>query len=176
MRGGALLNTDWIVPVLIAGVVGYGLLQRVGVYDSFVRGAGKGLKTAISVLPCLVAVMVAVEMMKASGALQLLSRFLSGPLSFLGLPAEVAPLVVVRPFSGMAALGMLDDIYRSSGPDSAAARTASVIMGSTETLFYTVAIYFGSVGIKKTRHTVPAAMVSFLVSILLSGILAAVFQ
>ena len=166
-----MLNTDWLVPMILAAVIGYGLIQRTGVYDAFVRGAGKGLKTAISVLPCLVAVMVAVEMMKASGTLALLCNLLARPMALFGLPGEVAPLVVVRPFSGMAALGILDDIYRTTGPDSHAARTASVIMGSTETVFYTVAIYYGSVGIKKSRHTIPAALVSLLASIVISGLL-----
>jgi spore maturation protein B len=114
---------------------------------------------------------VAVEMLKASGALALLCNLLGVPLGFFGLPADVAPLVVVRPFSGMAALSMLDDIYKRLGPDSASARVASVIMGCTETLFYTVAIYFGSVGIKKSRHTIAAALVSLLAGVIISGIL-----
>lgn len=165
------MSTDWLVPVIISFVVGYGLLQRTGVYDSFLRGAAKGWNTAVSVLPAIAAVMIGVNMLKGSGALDLLCTWLSKPLAFFGLPAEVAPLVIVRPFSGMAALGMLEDIYKSYGPDSTAARVASVIMGSTETLFYTVAIYFGSVGIRRGRHTVAAAMVSFLAAVLLSGLL-----
>jgi len=165
------LNSDWLIPLLIAAVVAWGMTQHTPVYDSFVRGAGKGIKTAVSVLPCLVAVMVSVEMMKASGALDLLCGLLAWPLGFLGVPKEVAPLVVVRPFSGMAALGVLDDVYRSTGADSHAARVASVIMGSTETLFYTVAIYFGSVGIKNSRHTIPVSLISLLVSIVMAGIL-----
>jgi spore maturation protein B len=165
------LSTDWLVPVIIAGVVGYGLLMRTGVYDSFLRGAAKGWNTAVSVLPAIAAVMIAVAMLKGSGALDLLCALLARPLAFLGLPAEVAPLVIVRPFSGMAALGMLEDLYKTQGPDSAAARVASVIMGSTETIFYTVAVYYGSVGIRKGRHTVAAAMVSFLAAVLLSGML-----
>jgi spore maturation protein B len=165
------MSSDWIIPVLIALVVAWGAMKGTPVYDSFVRGAGKGIKTAVSVLPCLVAVMVAVQMMKASGALDLLCALLAKPLAFLGLPADVAPLVVVRPFSGMAALSILDGIYNTAGPDSAAARTASVIMGCTETLFYTVAIYYGSVGIKNSRHTIPAALASLLAGVVLSGIL-----
>lgn len=165
------MSTDWLVPVIIAGVVGYGLIVRTGVYDSFLRGAAKGWSTAVSVLPAIAAVMIAVSMLKASGALDLLCALLAKPLEYLGLPPEVAPLVIVRPFSGMAALGMLEDTYKTYGPDSPAARVASVIMGSTETLFYTVAIYFGSVGIRRGRHTVAAAMVSFLTAVVLSGIL-----
>ena len=165
------MNTDWLIPAIRALVVAFGLIRRAPVYDSFVRGAGKGLKTAFSVLPCLTAIMVAVEMLKASGALGLLCQLLAAPLGFLGVPAEAAPLVVVRPFSGMAALGMLEDVLRGSGPDSLAGRVASAIMGSTETLFYTVAIYFGAVGIQGTRHTIPAALVSLIVSIVASGIL-----
>ena len=165
------MSTDWLIPLIMAAVVGYGLVQRTGVYDSFLRGAAKGWHTAVSVLPAIAAVMVAVSMLKASGALELLCALLARPLAFLGLPAEVAPLVIVRPFSGMAALGMLEETYKTYGPDSEASRVASVIMGSTETLFYTVAIYFGSVGIKKGRHTIAAAMVSFLAAVVLSGVL-----
>lgn len=165
------LSSDWVVPVIIALVLAWGLLKGTPVYDSFLRGAGRGIKTAVSVLPCLVAVMAAVQMMKVSGALDLLCGLLAKPLSFLGLQPEVAPLVVVRPFSGMASLSILSDLYKSAGPDSPAARTASVIMGCTETTFYTVAIYFGSVGIKKTRHTIPAALVSLITGVILSGIL-----
>ncbi len=165
------MNTDWLIPVLMALVVGWGAFQRAPVYDAFVRGAEKGLRTAWSVLPCLTAVMVAVEMLKVSGALDLLCRLLAAPLGFFGVPVEVAPLVVVRPFSGMAALGMLEDVLGTNGPDSLAGRVASAIMGSTETLFYTVAIYFSSVGIRNSRHTVPAATVSLIVSVVASGIL-----
>lgn len=110
-------------------------------------------------------------MMKASGALDLLCRLLAKPLGFFGLAPDVAPLVVVRPFSGMASLSILDDLYRRLGPDSPAARTASVIMGCTETTFYTVAIYYGSIGIKKSRHTIPAALLSLLAGVVISGIL-----
>ena len=117
---------------------------------------------------------VSVEMMKASGALDLLCSLLAAPLGFLGVPREVAPLVVVRPFSGMAALGVLDDLYRSAGPDSHAARVASVIMGSTETLFYTVAVYLGSVGIKNSRHIIPVSLLCLLVSIVVAGVLCSV--
>lgn len=165
------MNSGWIIPVIILGVLSFGLARGTPVYDSFVRGAGKGIQTALSVLPCLAAVMVAVEMMKASGALGLLCALLAKPLEWLGLMPEVAPLVVVRPFSGMASLSMLDDLYRTAGPDSPAARTASAIMGCTETTFYTVAIYYGSVGIKKSRYTIPAALLCLLVGVVLSGLL-----
>lgn len=165
------MSSDWVVPIIIAGVLAWGLIKGTPVYDSFLRGGARGIKTAVSVLPCLVAVMAAVQMMKASGALDMLCGFLARPLAFLGLQPEVAPLVVVRPFSGMASLSILSDLYQRVGPDSAAARTASVIMGCTETTFYTVAIYYGSVGIKKSRHTVPAALVSLFTGVILSGIL-----
>lgn len=163
--------SGWVVPSLIALVIAWGMLRGTSVYDSFLRGAERGIKTAVQVLPCLAAVLVAVQMMKVSGMLDMLCSLLARPLEFLGLQREVAPLVVVRPFSGMASLSILDEIYKSTGPDSPAARTASVIMGCTETTFYTVAIYFGSVGIRKTRHTIPAALISLLAGVVLSGIL-----
>ena len=163
--------SEWVLPILIAAVVCWGLLRGTPVYDSFVRGAGKGVQTSLSVLPALAAIMVAVEMMKASGALELLCGLLAKPLEFIGIPADAAPLVVVRPFSGMASLSILDDLYRRLGPDAPASRVASTIMGCTETIFYTVAVYFGSVGIKKTRHTIPAALISMLAAVVMSGIL-----
>jgi spore maturation protein B len=165
------LSSEWVLPIIIALVVFWGMARGTPVYDSFVRGAGNGIKTAVSVLPCLAAVIVAVEMMKQSGALDLLCALLAWPLKFLGLPADVAPLVVVRPFSGMASLSILNDLFGRLGPDSPASRTASVIMGCTETIFYTVAVYYGTVGVKKSRYTIPAALVSLLAGVVVSGIL-----
>jgi len=110
-------------------------------------------------------------MMQASGALQLLCSLLAKPLEWAGIPADAAPLVVVRPFSGLARLPILDDLYRRLGPDAPASRVASTIMGCTETVFYTVVVYFGSIGIKNTRHTIPAALISMLAGVLMSGIL-----
>lgn len=113
--------------------------------------------------------------MKASGALELLCNLLAKPLEWLGVPADAAPLVVVRPFSGMASLSILDDLYRRLGPDSLAARVASAIMGCTETIFYTVAVYLGAVGIRKSRYAIPASLLCMLAGVIMSGLLTRLF-
>ncbi len=148
----------WMVPLAIAGIVGFGLLRGVKVFDLFVEGAKEGLTTAVSILPALVALVVAVGMFKASGGLDLLSFALEPIGKLLGLPREVIPLSLIRPISGSGAMAIFNDILRSHGPDSLAGRIASVMMGSTETTFYTIAVYYGAAGIKNTRHTIPAAL------------------
>lgn len=148
----------WMVPLAIAGIVGFGLLRGVKVFDLFVEGAKEGLTTAVNILPALVALVVAVGMFKASGGLDLLSFALEPIGKLLGLSREVIPLSLIRPISGSGAMAIFNDILRSHGPDSLAGRIASVMMGSTETTFYTIAVYYGAAGIKNTRHTIPAAL------------------
>ena len=137
----------WMVPLAIAGIVGFGLLRGVKVFDLFVEGAKEGLTTAVNILPALVALVVAVGMFKASGGLDLLSFALEPIGKLLGLPREVIPLSLIRPISGSGAMAIFNDILRSHGPDSLAGRIASVMMGSTETTFYTIAVYYGAAGI-----------------------------
>ena len=147
-----------VVPLTLCGVALYGTARRVDVYGALVQGAGSGLETLVRIVPSLVGLMTAVYMLRASGALDLAAQALSPVMERLGLPAELLPLMLVRPVSGSAALGVGAELISAYGPDSYLGRTAAVMLGSTETTFYTVAVYFGAVGVSHTRYAVPAAL------------------
>ena len=147
-----------IVPLTICGVALYGAARRVDVYGALAQGAGSGLETLVRIVPALVGLMTAVYMLRASGALDLAAQALAPLLDRVGVPAELLPLMLVRPISGSAALGVGSELITTYGPDSAVGRTAAVMLGSTETTFYTIAVYFGAAGIKRTRYAVPAAL------------------
>lgn len=147
-----------VVPLTIAGVAMYGLGRGVDVYDALVQGAGGGLEVILRIFPALVGLMTAVAMLRASGALELAAEVLAPLLDRVGLPAQLLPLMLVRPISGSAALGVGAELIQTYGPDSQLGRTAAVMLGSTETTFYTIAVYFGAVGITRTRYAVPAAL------------------
>jgi spore maturation protein B len=150
----------WAVPLLLAGIPLYALTRKVNVYAAFLEGARGGFETGVKVVPPLVAVLVALGMLRSSGALEAAARALAPLLDPLGVPASVLPLVVIRPLSGGAALGVVGDVLRSEGPDSYAGRLASVMCGSTETTFYVLAVYFGAAGITRYRHALPAALLA----------------
>jgi spore maturation protein B len=150
----------WAVPLLLAGIPLYALARGVNVYAAFLEGAKGGFETGIRIVPPLVAVLVALGMLRASGALEAAARVLAPLLDPLGVPASVLPLVVIRPLSGGAALGVVGDVLRTEGPDSYAGRLASVMCGSTETTFYVLAVYFGAAGISRYRHALPAALLA----------------
>lgn len=155
-----------LVPCLIAVVACYGAYRRVDVYDGLITGAGEGLGVVLRIVPPLIALMTAVYMLRASGALELLAGLLAPLLTAIGLPAEVVGLMLVRPISGSAALGVGAELIETYGPDTYIGRVAAVMLGSTETTFYTIAVYFGAVGIRKTRYAVPAALCADLVGFL----------
>lgn len=165
----------YAVPVIIAAIVLFGLLRKVPVFDTFVAGAKEGLRTSVSILPTLIGLIMAVSMLSASGALDLLSSLLAPASRFLGLPPQVMPLALIKPFSGSGSTAVLTQIYKDCGPDSFAGRVASVMAGSTETTFYAVAVYYGSVGIKKTRHTIPAALLGDVTACILSALAVRLF-
>ncbi len=142
----------WLIPVIILVVLLYGIIKKVPVYETFVDGAKDGLKVSVNILPYLIAIIVAVSMLRASGAIELAQNVLSGILNAINLPADILPVMIVRSLSGSAVLGVLSDIVGQHGPDSYAAKLAAVMVGSSETTFYVLAVYFGSVGIKKFRH------------------------
>ena len=148
------------VPLFIAGIVVYGIIKKVPVYEKFVEGAKQGLDTVVRILPYVVGFVFAINIFSASGCFSYLTAALSPVLSPAGIPAEVLPLALMRPFSGSASLGMLTTILNTWGPDTFIGRTASTLMGSSETLFYTTALYTGSVGVKKTRYIIPAGLIS----------------
>ncbi len=147
-----------IIPAAIFGIILYGLMHVKDIFDVFASGAKSGVELTLQILPTLVGLMVAISMLRASGAIDLLASWLSPILSLIGLPADVLPLTLLRPVSGSASLGIVTDIIKTNGPDSYAGRLASIMMGSTETTFYTVAVYYGCIGIKDIRHTIKAAL------------------
>ena len=149
---------NMIVPFTICGVALYGAFHRVDVYSSLVQGAGEGLSTLVRIVPSLVGLMTAVYMLRASGALELAALALAPLLERVGLDPELLPLMLVRPVSGAAALGVGAELMAAYGPDSRLGRMAAVMLGSTETTFYTIAVYFGAVGVTRTRYALPAAL------------------
>ena len=147
-----------LAPGIIGGVTLYALLRRVDVFSALTQGAKSGLKTVIGIFPSLAALLTAVYMLRASGALAALTDLAAPVLEALGIPPETAALIFLRPISGSGALAVGAELMERFGPDSTVGRTAAVMLGSTETTFYVIAVYFGAVGVKRSRHAVPAAL------------------
>jgi spore maturation protein SpmB len=160
----------WMIPMLIAGLVLFGWARGVKVYDALVAGAKEGFQVALRIIPYLVAILVAVGMFRASGSLGLFTAALSPITAVVGFPAEAVPMALLRPISGSGAFGVMGEILTSHGPDSYLGYLVSTMQGSTDTTFYILAVYFGAVGIRKTRHAVPAGLLADA-----AGIAAAVF-
>jgi len=156
------------IPALILFVVVYGVGKRVKIYESFVEGAKEGFNVGVRIIPYLVAMLVAVGIFRAAGAMEILASILAPVTKLIGMPAEVLPMAIVRPLSGSGALGMMSEIIKSHGPDSLIGRMVSVMMGSSETTFYVLAVYFGAVGVTKTRQAVPAGIIADVVALLAS--------
>ncbi|MGQ3892077.1 spore maturation protein [Legionella sp. CNM-4043-24] len=152
--------SNWLLLMFVAGIPLYALIKKVSVFDVFVTGARQGFETSVNIIPYLVAMMVAVGMLRASGFFDLLSALLAPLLSAIGMPSELLPLALIRPFSGSASIGIMADLIHEHGGNSFIAKTAATMMGSTETTFYVVAVYFGAVGIKRTRHAIPAGLLA----------------
>ncbi len=150
--------SDYLIPLLLAGAALYALGRRVDVFSALTTGAGEGLSVILRILPPLVALLTAVYMLRASGALTLLTQVLTPALTRIGIPPETVSLLLIRPVSGSGALAVGSEIMQTYGPDSTIGRTAAVMLGSTETTFYTIAVYYGAAGIRRTRHTIPAAL------------------
>lgn len=149
-----------VVPLVIALVGIYGVVKKIDVYDALMSGATDGIKILFNILPSLVALLTAVYMLRASGALDILTNMLSPVTTLLGIPAECAPMGILRPLSGGAALAAGTEVIKNFGPDSYVGRVASVMLGSSETTFYTIAVYFGAIRINKTRYAIPAALIA----------------
>ncbi|MCI6729217.1 MAG: nucleoside recognition domain-containing protein [Candidatus Faecousia sp.] len=167
--------TDYIIPLLLAGVALFALGKRENVYDALLEGASEGLRLLVSIVPALILLLTAVHMLRASGALEALATLLSPVFSALGIPPETAPLVLVRPISGSAALAVGADLMAQYGPESPIGRTAAIMLGSTETTFYTISVYFGAAGIRKTRYAVPAALLADLTGFCVASLTARLF-
>jgi len=150
--------TDYIIPGILLAAAAGAMRKKENAYDLMLEGTADGLKLLASILPALILLLTAVHMLKASGAMAILSSLLSPVFSCFGIPPETAVLVLIRPISGSAALAVGADLMAQYGVDSPVGRTAAVMLGSTETTFYTISVYFGAAGIRKTRYTVPAAL------------------
>lgn len=166
---------DLLMPGLLLGVSCWAMAGKRDVYTLLVTGAAEGLDTAVRILPALVVLLTAVGMLRASGAMDLLTRLMTPLCRVLGIPPETAPLVVIRPISGSAALAVGSELMAAYGPDSLIGRTAAVMLGSTETTFYTISVYFGAAGIKRTRYAVPAALLADLTGFCMASLAARLF-
>ncbi len=167
--------TDWILPITAVFIIVYGLIKGTNVMDCFLEGAKEGFDTFLNILPSLIALITAVSVLKASGGLDVILWFMKPIASLTGIPPDVLPLVLLSPVSGSGSLTMYEALLKAAGPDSFSGRVASVIMGSTETTFYAVTVYYGAVGVKKTRFTLAAALLADSVSFLLAPLSVALF-
>ena len=165
--------SDYIMPLIFFYVVGFGLLMKVPVYDEFVKGAKNGLSTVVSILPTLIGLMMGVGILRASGALDAFGRMLLPLAELLHFPAELIPLSVLKMFSSSAATGLLLDIYQKYGTDSLLGRIASISMSCTETIFYTMSVYFIAARVNKTRWTLAGALLATVSGLAASVVLAA---
>lgn len=157
------------IPLMITIILVHGYIKGIKLYDTFVEGAQEGFKTAIKIMPYLIAIFIAIGIFKESGALNIFSKILSPLGKLIGLPKELIPLAILKPISGSGSLAMVQELINTHGPDSFIGRVSSTMMGSSETILYTMALYYGSIGIKNSRHTLICALISHL-----AGIIAAV--
>ncbi|MBQ6720443.1 MAG: spore maturation protein [Oscillospiraceae bacterium] len=162
--------TDYIVPLILLLSSALVLRKKENSYDLMLQGAAEGLRLLASILPALIFLLTAVYMLRASGAMEILSSFFSPVFSVFGIPPQTAMLVMIRPISGSAALAVGAELMAEYGVDSLVGRTAAVMLGSTETTFYTISVYFGAAGIKKTRYTLPAALFSDFVGFFMASL------
>jgi len=167
-----LYLSDLCIPLLLFYMIGYGLLNRTDVYEEFTEGAKDGFRVTIGILPTLIGLMTGVGMLRASGFLDALARALAPVAEFVLFPAELVPLVVVKLFSSSAATGLVLDIFKEYGPDSYLGRVTSLMCASTETVFYTMSVYYMAIGVKKTRYTLAGALVATATGVAVSTILA----
>ncbi len=167
-----LFISDAVIPILIFSIVGYGLLNHHNIYDDFIKGAKDGFQTVIGIMPTLIGLMVGVGILRASGFLDLLSSLLGIITEPLHFPAELVPVSIVKMFSSSAATGLVLDIFKEFGPDSYYGIITSIMMSCTETIFYTMSIYFMTAKVQKTRYTLPGALLTTLAGTVASVILA----
>lgn len=167
-----LFLSEAIIPVLLFVIVGAGLLRRQKVYEDFLDGAKSGVRTVVEIMPTLVGLMVAVGVLRASGFLDFVSGLLGSLMAGTQFPSELVPIAIVKMFSSSAATGLLLDLYKECGTDSFVGQAASIMLSSTETIFYTMSVYFMSVKVKKTRYTLVGALFATLVGIIASVMVA----
>ncbi|MBN1595539.1 spore maturation protein [candidate division FCPU426 bacterium] len=158
--------SNWVVPLLLVGIPLFAFaVKRVKVYESFIEGAKEGFWIGVKIIPYLVAILVAIGMFRASGAMGLLVAALRPVTGLIGFPPEALPVALLRPLSGSGTLGLISDLFQTFGPDSFIGRLVSVIEGSTETTFYVLAIYFGSISVRKARYALPASLLGDLTGV-----------
>jgi spore maturation protein B len=160
IRDAVGLLSVFVVPLILVGFPLVGLYKRVPVYESFVEGAKEGFQVAVRIIPYLVAILFAIAMFRASGAMDFLARVLAPVLGLIGFPPEVLPMAIIRPLTGSGSAGIVVDMIKQYGEDSILVKMAAVMFGSTETTFYVIAVYFGAVNIRKTRHAVPVGLIA----------------
>ncbi|SFS04425.1 spore maturation protein [Anaeromicropila populeti] len=165
-----LYISSFIIPLVVLYVVGYGFLQKVHIYDEFVKGAEDGFKVVKGIAPTLIGLMVAIGVLRASGALDMLSSIIQPVTNILKFPSQLVPLVTVKMFSSSAATSLLLDIYKEYGPDSYLGKLGSILMSCSETIFYTLSVYFMTAGVKKTRYTLAGALVATMAGVVASVI------
>ncbi|QJW48661.1 spore maturation protein [bacterium BFN5] len=158
----------WAIPAILLFIPLIGYFRKVNVYEAFVDGAAEGFKTAIRIMPFLVAMMVAINVFRASGAMDAFITFVAPQLGALGVPSDLVPLAIMRPLSGTGSLGLATEILNTFGPDSLCGRIASTVMGSTDTTFYILTVYFGAVGIRKPRYSVFVGLIGDLTGFFMS--------
>ena len=157
-----------VIPFIILFMLTYGYIKRVPVYDAFIEGAKEGMNITLRIFPYIMAMLLAVGMLRASGGLALIGLILKPVTVLLQIPEEILPLIIMKPLSGSGALGVLADILKRVGPDSLTGIIACTIISSTETIFYTITVYFGSIGIKNIRHTLLAAVIADITAIIVA--------
>lgn len=167
--------SGFAVPFMIASIIIAGLIKKVNIYSCFSQGVAEGLKTIINVFGSMLCIMVGISMFRVSGAMDILIKLLSPVAKLLRIPEEIVPFAIMRPVSGGGSLALCTDLFTQYGPDSYMGRLVSVIMGSTETTFYTIAVYFGSVGIKNISHSLKCALIADFVGIMVSVAVVSVF-
>lgn len=160
--------TKSIIPIIVVIILGYGMIKGRKVYEWFLEGAKDGLMVCIKIFPCLLAMLVAVQIFKNANLLELVNKLVAPLSGAIGLPQEVVPLVLIKPISGSGAIGMFTDIIKTYGADTFIGLVASVIMGTTETIFYTITVYYGAAKIKKIRHTLWAAVIADITAIIVA--------
>lgn len=163
--------SDYIIPFIIFYIVGFGLLTKTNIYDEFVSGAKDGFKVVIDIMPTLIGLMVAIGILRASGTLNIISDIIKPFTDILHFPSELVPVTIVKMFSSSAATSLVLDIFKEYGPDSTLGRMVSVMMSSTETIFYTMAVYFMAAGVKKTRYTLLGCLVATFAGVISSVII-----
>ena len=159
---------EWVLPLMVVSIVVFGLYKKVRVFDCFMEGAKKGLRTVYDLLPTITGLVVAVTMLKQSGGMELIAKAFSPVAALLGVPEDTVPMALLSPISGGGSLSLFESVLKSDGPDSFLGQVASVLMGSTETTLYAVTVYYAAVGIKNTRHTLYAGLAADFASFVLS--------